>query len=388
MKIALIIERMDIQLGGAERSISELSKALSDQGLDVTLLAAKGQSSDPQNRVLCEPSGKRTSHAVFAQALKRHLKDHAYDIVHTVLPFDFADIYQPRGGSYAETIVQSAASYKNPVIRKLKQVTAFTNRRRQQWLTAERALSSGPKGPTIAALSLYVANQFKHHYGTADDRIKIIRNGVNTHRHIESNSIEPFRQQVRERLGLSPDTNPVFFLFGAHNFRLKGLAPLIHALAISNEKNAILLIAGHGHQTDYRKLVEKYNLKNQVLFLGATLHIPDLLAACHAAVLPTFYDPASRFILEALAAQKPVITTRFNGACDLFEHNRHGLIIDSPINTDALASALNTLTQEQTRQTMVQAIKQDNLIEKVSIERVAHELIALYTEILNKKGQS
>ncbi len=236
MKIALIIERMDIQLGGAERSISELSTALMDQGLDITLLAAKGQASDTHNHVLCEHSGKRTSHAVFAQALKKHLKTHAYDIVHTVLPFDFADIYQPRGGSYVETIVQSAASYHNPVVRKLKQATAFTNRRRQQWLTAERDLSSSPKGPTIAALSLYVANQFRHHYSTANDRIRIISNGVNTQRSVESSSIEPFRQQVREQLGLSPDTNPVFFLFGAHNFRLKGLAPLIHAMAKSDKK--------------------------------------------------------------------------------------------------------------------------------------------------------
>jgi len=58
----------------------------------------------------------------------------------------------------------------------------------------------------------------------------------------------------------------------------------------------------------------------------------------------------------------------------------------SPTNTGALALALKALTQDQTRHTMVQAINQDNLIEKVSIERVAQELIALYTAILNKKG--
>ncbi len=133
-------------------------------------------------------------------------------------------------------------------------------------------------------------------------------------------------------------------------------------------------------------MIQKHRLEKQVLFLGGTSQIQHALAACHVAVLPTFYDPASRFILEALAAQKPVITTRFNGACDQFTSDRHGVIIESPLDIGALAQALNALADPEIRQTMAHAIGQDRLIEKVSIERVARELIALYTAILKKKG--
>jgi len=387
MKIALIIERMDIQLGGAERSMSELSQALSDQGLAVTLLAAKGQAPDTQGFVLCEDSGKRTPHAVFAQALKTHLNKHSYDIVHSVLPFDFVDIYQPRGGTYAETITQNAASYQTPLKQTLKRLTAFTNRRRHQWLSAERALSTGLKGPTIAALSQYVVNQFKRHYGTPEKRMTLIANGVNTHRLIDTAAKEQFTNNVLDQLQITQKQNPVFFLFAAHNFRLKGLGPLLQALAQASQPHTYLLIAGHGSQKPYQHIIQKFNLQNRVLFLGATSQIQHALAACHVAVLPTFYDPASRFILEALGAQKPVITTRFNGACDLFEANRHGIIIDCPTQLNALARALDALADDKTRQAMIQAIAADNLKEKVSIERVARELTALYTAILSQKGQ-
>ncbi|MCP4449839.1 MAG: glycosyltransferase family 4 protein [Planctomycetes bacterium] len=382
MKIALIIERMDIQLGGAERSISELSQALTGQGLDVTLLAAQGKAPDTHGHVLCEDTGKRTSHASFARALKTHLSTRSYDIVHSVLPFDFAHLYQPRGGSYAETIVQNAASFQSPVTAKLKRLTAFTNRRRQRWLAAERALATGHKGPIIAALSQYVVQQFKQHYGTPEHRIALIRNGVNTARPVDAEAVRQFTQTVHAQLQIPAQDQPVFFLFAAHNFRLKGLKPLIKAFAAARPRHGVLLIAGHGNGQPYQSKITKHGLERQVLFLGATSQIQHALGACHVAVLPTFYDPASRFILEALGAKKPVITTRFNGACDQFTSNRHGLVIDSPLDINALTQALNALADAKTRQTMAHAIAEDRLVEKVSIERVARELIALYTAIL------
>lgn len=390
MKIALIIERMDIQLGGAERSISELSEALCAEGLDVTLLAAQGKTLNTQCHVLCEDTGKRTSHAAFGRALQGHLSTHSYDIVHSVLPFDFAHIYQPRGGTYAETIVRNAASTQHRVTEGLKQRLAFTNRRRHQWLAAEQSLSTGHEGPIIAALSQYVVSQFKQHYTTPEERIALICNGVNTDRPVDAEAVRQFTDRVRTQLRIPLEAQPVLFLFGAHNFRLKGLKPLLQAFARSprsTRPDRVLLIAGAGNAQPYQRMVRKHGLENQVLFLGATSQIQHALGACHAAVLPTFYDPASRFILEALAAQKPVITTRFNGACDLFEHDRHGMIIDSPLDIDALTGALNALTEGKTRQTMACAIAEDRLVEKVSIERVARELIALYTAILDKKGQ-
>lgn len=386
MKIALIIERMDIQLGGAERSISELSQALSDQGLDVTLLAARGRSDSIHGHVLCEGSGNRTSHTTFAKALKTHLCSHSYDIVHSVLPFDFADIYQPRGGTYAETIEQNAASFQNPLVANIKRRLAFTNRRRQQWLAAERSLSSGPKGPVIAALSQYVVRQFKQHYRTPDDRVVLITNGVRIPPAFDLDSVDAFRMTLFDRLNLPSESSAVLFLFAAHNFRLKGLKPLLHAFAHARRSNRVLLIAGHGNQAPYHRLIEKLGLQHQVLFLGNVSTVELALAVSHVAVLPTFYDPASRFIIEALAAYKPVITTRFNGACDLFEPNRHGLVIDTPTDIPALALALNTLTDNETRHTMTDAIRQDHLRQKVGIDRVAQELIDLYTAILIKKG--
>jgi hypothetical protein len=110
-KIAIIIERVNITLGGAERSVSELADALSALGLEVHILAAKGQTNSENIHILCgDITGKHVSYSTFANTLTKHLSENYYDLIHSVLPFDFADVYQPRGGTYAETVLRNIAS--------------------------------------------------------------------------------------------------------------------------------------------------------------------------------------------------------------------------------------------------------------------------------------
>ena len=394
-KIAIIIERADIALGGAERSVFELTTALSGLGFEVDILAAKGRANTKNIHILCQDkSGKRVCHFTFAKALKKHLSENNYDIIHSVLPFDFADIYQPRGGTYAESILRNAVSYQNKFVESYKKLTAFTNFRRSILLQAERKLSQGPDGPVIAALSQYVAEQFKRHYDTDAKRIVVIPNGVKTGRRINTDQADRLRSQILSELSIKEADNPVLFLFVANNFRLKGLSVLIKAVSAAacyeTERKAYLIVAGSGRTNKYYRLAEKLNPPSagkRIVFLGHLSHIQNVLSISDIAVLSTFYDPSSRFILEALAAGKPVITTRFNGATDLFVKNRHGKVLDAPENVPVLAEAVSYFTDTNNIQKASQAIAEDNVVEKISIRRAAKELISVYESILQRKGE-
>ncbi len=392
-RVALIVERADIALGGAERSMAEVASALRDNGWRADLLAAKGTAQSDTVHVLCsEIPGKRVSLGVFGRALKQHLSRNHYDIVHSVLPFDFANVYQPRGGTYAETLLRNAASYRSPLERWWKRATAFTNRRRAQRLYAERSLCQGPDGPLVAALSNYVVEQLVSHYGTPRQRIVLNLNGVNTEHETDPQTTDRVRSEIYEKLRLADTDTPLLLLFAAHNFRLKGLDRLIQALpravAASMERMPNLIILGAGRADPYRRLAEKLGVAQHVLFLGADRNVRDALSVCDVGVLPTFYDPASRFILEALAAGKPVITTRFNGAADQFVDGRHGIVLDSPEDIDALSQAMLQFSATENVTKAVEAIKCDDLRSKVSIARVARELCQLYESILEKRPSS
>ncbi|GAG80197.1 unnamed protein product, partial [marine sediment metagenome] len=281
------------------------------------------------------------------------------------------DVYQPRGGSFAESILRNSASYQNKFLGFFKRTTAFANLRRTGLLLVERRLCKKQDGPIVVALSQYVAEQFKQHYGLADDRITVIPNGVKVNKRIDTGEAEKLRTQILAQLGLKEADNPVFFLFVANNFRLKGLAVLVKAMSAyggtpghNTDRQAYLIVAGNGRAHKYRRLAKKLNVHRKIIFLGPIRHIQNALSIIDVAVLPTFYDPSSRYILEALAAGKPVITTRFNGATDLFVNNRHGKVLDAPEDVPALAEAIGYFTNTNNIQKASEAIIADNLKEK------------------------
>ena len=186
-------------------------------------------------------------------------------------------------------------------------------------------------------------------------------------------------------LSLKEAKQPVFFLFAAHNFRLKGLRCLLQAMQVTastSDRTAYLIVAGAGKQREYKKLAKKLQVDKKVLFIGPIRKVEAALAACDVAILPTFYDPSSRFILEALIADKPVITTRYNGATELFTNNRHGRIIDIPENIPSLAEAIGYFTNTDHIVKAATAIIKDNLRQQISNSRVAKELKILYKSII------
>ena len=388
MNIALVIERFNIALGGAERSVSEIAEQLRKTGLDITILASVASAGVKGVVPLCgDNPDKRVSFEVYRRALERHLQTTPYDIVHSTLPFTAADVYQPMGGSYIETYIRNAASYPNRLTAAFKRATFFTNAKRMQYLRAERTLCDHST-VTIAALSRYVKEQYQRHFHLPDDRIAMTPNGVETHLGIDAEQSRQFEQHIVSTLGLDR-ANTTLLLFGANNFRLKGLHDLLAAMAAFKRKNPsrrlALIVAGSGKQSTYRKQAAGLAIEQDVYFTGYTNVIQDYLAICDVAVLPSYYDPCSRFILEGLAIAKPVITTRYNGASEFYRHGRHGIILDAPNHLDPFVNGLETVAQPEMRRQMAAAIVQDNLKQAVSIETHCQSLRNLYQSLYERK---
>lgn len=390
INIAVIIERSDIALGGAERSVFELVSQLSTLGVRATMLAAKGRSASKNTKVLCgDKHGKRVPLAVFEDVLRKHLALNHYDIVHSTLPLAFADVYQPRGGTYPEAISRNAASYRNKLVRSLKMITHYANTRRSSLMFAEKQLFQTLNNCTVAALSNYVRDQFQKHYGLGDEKVAVIRNGVKIDKSVNNEEAYGLRTQIFTRLGIHDADEPAIFLFAANNFRLKGLGPLIKAMGkaanTKTQRPAYLVVAGNGNSSKYRALAATHHVTDRIVFLGRVRHIQNVLSISDAAILPTYYDPCSRFILEGIAMAKPVITTRFNGACEVFEDPRHGRILDSPEDVNAMAEAICHYCDTANIKQSSQAIVEDNLKEKVSITGHARKIVELYETILSNR---
>lgn len=383
MKVALIIERTDTALGGAERSISQLADALISQGVDVTILAAKGDARSENVKFLCgDTAGKRISLSIFSRAIKAHLKENNYDIIHSTLPIETADIYQPRGGSYLEAMIRNADSYESSFVSSFKKITHFTNLRRLEMIRAEKMICRNFPNIKIAALSEYVKQHFITHYNIDESRVAVIANGVALKTHPNEDEVSALRAKWCDLMGVK---NGPILLFAANNFRLKGLGPLIKAMTLID--GVCLVVAGSDRGVKYIQLAKKLNVANRILFTGAIGDITPAIAAADVAVLPTYYDPCSRFILEGLAAGKPVITTRYNGAAEQFSDEKHGRILAQPDDVKRLAEAIDFCTDQNNAENIAKAIAQDALAGKISIDRHVREMIKLYEEIIQTRSK-
>jgi UDP-glucose:(heptosyl)LPS alpha-1,3-glucosyltransferase len=162
-------------------------------------------------------------------------------------------------------------------------------------------------------------------YGFPAEKIDVVHNGVPLQ---SLQRGEQDRGSTREALGLGE--KDIAVLFAGSGWERKGLRFAIEAVQRAGLR---LLVAGRGES---RKFASP-----RVQFLGVVHEMPSLYAAADIFLLPTIYDPFSNACLEALAAGRPVITTRGNGFSEIIESARQGTIIEDPRDIDAIADALH-----------------------------------------------
>jgi UDP-glucose:(heptosyl)LPS alpha-1,3-glucosyltransferase len=146
----------------------------------------------------------------------------------------------------------------------------------------------------------------------------------------------------------------------------------------------LLSVAGRDDATRYQGLAARLGVQNRVRFLGAVDDVRGLYAAADVLAHPTWYDPCSRVVLEALCCGLPVVTTWFNGAAEVIEPGRHGVVVDSPDQIDRLSAAVTTCLRSDMRSAC--AADAARMRERLSMARHARELLELYTSAVRGAG--
>jgi UDP-glucose:(heptosyl)LPS alpha-1,3-glucosyltransferase len=267
-----------------------------------------------------------------------------------------------------------------PIDRAFKRLTNAFNFRQQMLLRLETELLERDSPPMVAAVSQYVADQMRQHHGLDTDHVEVVFNGVEAV-HRPSDGRERLRLMLQDRHDLPADA--ALALFVAHNFKLKGLARLIEALPRVTGKVQVLVV-GRDKPRRFQAQAARLGMADRLDFVGPVSNMAEYYGGVDFCVHPTYYDPCSRVVLEALSAGLPVVTTRHNGAAEVMEDGVHGFVIDSADDVPALAVAMNRLLDAERRTLMGECAQR--LRQRVSMARHAEELAALYEGVLRRKG--
>ncbi len=200
----------------------------------------------------------------------------------------------------------------------------------------------------VIANSAMVADEIVRWHEFPRERIHVIPNGIGA-------PLPPLpRDEAREKLGIPREAFCVLFV--GTGWERKGLKFAIRAV----EKlggNALLLVAGRGPAHKYRSTPAR--------FLGPVKDLSAIFSAADVFTLPTIYDPFSNACLEALAAGRPVVTTKANGFSEILTPGVHGDVVPAG-DIGALADALGSWKgrdREETRRAC-QALAAEYTIER------------------------
>lgn len=374
MKIGIIVEWLDTSRGGAETSTRQFIDGLLDRGIDLEIFTRSQLPAQPRvtvHTIETPAPGRRAKTAQFLNAAELWVSQINCDLTHAFVPVRGADIYQPRGGTVPETIIRTAAAKDTRLGQLIKRFTLALNARQRLVHTRERSWLTGSNPPTVIALSNYVIRQLQTHYRLSDARIRRIFNGVNPP------TINPADCEAFHTKHDIPQ-DAVLALQVCHNFRLKGVHILIEALASLHQPNLHTVVAGNGDVDYWTKRAKRSGLGANIHFIGPTDDVAALYAAADFLVHPTFYDPCSRVLLEAISCQLPAIATRYDGSSEILTHDHNGYVLDA-LNPASLADAMTTLCESSVRDRYRQNLAP--LSNDITMKQHVNEVMTLYHDL-------
>ncbi len=180
-------------------------------------------------------------------------------------------------------------------------------------------------------------------YGTQDSRFHLLPPGVADDRFVSKES-EVVRKQFRDELGVS-DRQKLLILIGS-GFRIKGVDRAIDAvsrLPKNERENSLLMIVGQDKSALFERYAKKVGVAEQVKFMGGRQDVANFLFAADILIHPAYKEAAGMVLLEALAAQLPVLTTDTCGYSFHIERSGGGRVHQSPFDADRFSRELGQM---------------------------------------------
>ena len=330
-RVGFLIDRWEPARGGAERALASLAAHLAGRGWDVRAfgLAASPGAPGRFEAVAARGLTRSARERALARALPRAAEEAGCDATVGIRHLERTDLYWPHGGAHAETLrARRRSRGRGP--------GAAVGRHRT-FLALERTLLGRGGARRVACVSELVRAELARDYPAASGRLVTVPNGVDLER-FHPGLRAAAGAEWRRSQGVAP-AEPLLVL-AAGNPLLKGFPALLDALGTLTARRWTLVLAGPRHPRRWERLARRRGLPAGRVRVLARAEATALWAAADLCVHPTWRDPCSLAVLEALACGTPAVTTRFNGAAEALGDPRAGTVIADPGDAAALASAV------------------------------------------------
>ena len=230
---------------------------------------------------------------------------------------------------------------------------------------------------------VFVSNGVKNFYSqrnpAVDRKARIIHNGIEVDKFVPLSD----REEIRRQLGLSPSAHVVGIV--GRLVPEKAHHHFIQAIKLLSEEDPQIraLIIGEGKLLGQLKAnVVKMRLEDRIYFLGNRIELPSLYQAMDVFVMSSLREGFPLTILEAMAAQVPVIATNVGGVGECIEHEQDGILVE-PSNPAKLAEAIQRVFSDQNLRENLIRNASEKVCSRFSVQKMTRDHELLYEEILS-----
>lgn len=213
-----------------------------------------------------------------------------------------------------------------------------------------------------------------------------------------SNSVDPSifhpvpaaeKDALRSRLGLPRGRRAA--IFTGRLVTTKGLPSLLRAwqAVVARCPDALLVLVGSGGlglqncEDALRRFVRENELDGSVLFTGSVGNVHEYLQASDVFVFPSEREAFGISVIEAMACELPIVTTRIDGIRDIVRPDIDALVV-APGDDAGLAAAIVRALEGGAAIATMAAAARARVLQEFSSDRVVAAYRDLLTEVLRR----
>jgi len=219
------------------------------------------------------------------------------------------------------------------------------------------------------------------------DRVMTLHHAVDTQRFSLRNTD---RRATRLGLGLDEATLAVGFV--GRFSPGKGHEEFLHAAQAIARTHAHVrfVIVGEasrgeeGYARAIRRLCSELGIDGVVRFAGFRTDIPDVMAAFDIFAFPSHAESFGAVLIEAMALERPVVSTNCDGVVDIMVDGVTGLTV-APRDAEGLARALTRLIDDPSLRTAMGRAGRQRVMELFDQRKQIDRLEEVYREVIESR---
>ena len=241
-----------------------------------------------------------------------------------------------------------------------------------------------PKADRLVTVCHAFARELASSTGVPLEKIAVRHNSVRPKPKVAATDV----QSLRTRLGVASDERMVLTVgrLSREKAHIDLLAAYKRLRATNPEISSKLIIVGDGPER--RRLeaaADAHGLKERVIFAGQISEVQPFYAAADVFVLPSHSEGSPNVLLEAMAANLPIVATAVGGVPEVVENNKSALLI--PANDpDALATAIARVLTDSKLAERLTNNSAALIASQFTPEKYVRSLMAIYREVIDRRA--